>query len=96
MSVCSEPGCPNLQPCSTHSGTGNTSWGNRRDRGTQARFRRAVLTAAGGQCQAVENGRRCPQTTDLHAHHTESGNDDPATGVALCRPHHRAIDRHAR
>lgn len=86
--------CGNLSHasrCPTHSMQGNTSWNSQRDRATQAAFRRRVLEAADHQCQAVEDGQRCTATTELQAHHI-----DEHTGVALCRPHHRAIDSHAR
>lgn len=76
--------------------TGNTGWNGKRDRATQARFRRQVLAAAGDRCQYVQDGVRCAATHELQAHHTEPGNDDPVTGVALCRLHHRAVDCHAR
>lgn len=65
-------------------------------RGAQARFRRQVLAAAGGRCQYIEHGERCTTSVGLQAHHLEAGNDDPVTGVALCRRHHRAVDPHAR
>jgi hypothetical protein len=80
-------------------------WTARRDRATQARFRTAVLARAGGRCQYVEpldHGLdpvfhlRCSATTDLQAHHSVPGDDDPATGIALCRTHHRAVDPYAR
>lgn len=76
--------------------TGNTSWNGRRDRAAQARFRRQVLNGASWRCQYVEYGLRCAATTDLQAHHTQAGNDDPATGIALCRLHHRTVDPYAR
>lgn len=73
-----------------------TSWNGRRDRGTQAVFRRHVLAAAGGRCQGIElDGTRCVET-EGQAHHLEPGNDDPATGAFLCRRHHRLVDEHAR
>lgn len=77
-----------------------TGWGKGHERGTQARFRAAVLANAGHRCQHVESRGeelwRCPVTTGLQAHHTEPGNDDPSTGLALCRDHHRKVDPHAR
>lgn len=100
--VCLEPGCPqfaiNRGRCIDHqlAGAGNTSWGNRRDRATQARFRRQVGKLYGWRCGAIENGVHCSETQDLQAHHTQPGNDDPETGVLLCRRHHRAVDVHAR
>jgi predicted restriction endonuclease len=71
-------------------------WSLNRNRLAQARFRRAVLARFEGQCAAVVDGERCPVTTDLQAHHTKPGNDDPGTGVALCRIHHRMLDSFAR
>jgi predicted restriction endonuclease len=73
-------------------------WTARRDRATQARFATRVLHNAGHQCQFIHGigGHRCLATTDLQAHHTIPGNDDPNTGVALCRLHHRTVDNHAR
>lgn len=108
--VCLEPGCPAFAVsrgrCAEHqvTGEGDTSWGKRRDRATQARFRRAVLEHAGNQCQAIVDGVRCDVTgaENLEAHHLVVGNDDPSTGRALCKPpphgrgHHRAVDPHAR
>jgi hypothetical protein len=67
-------------------------WSAARNRAAQARFRTAVLAAAGGCCQYAG----CPVTTELQAHHTQAGNDDPTTGLALCRVHHRMADPHAR
>ena len=73
-----------------------------RNRSEQARFRRAVLARAGDRCEYRENvldpESRCTVTgaPDLVAHHCEPGNADPATGMALCRPHHRALDSYAR
>lgn len=72
------------------------AWSANRDRTEQARFRRAVLTNAGHQCQHVEHGHRCPTTNPLQAHHTHPGNNDPATGLALCHAHHKQLDPHAR
>lgn len=63
-----------------------------RDRTTQRRFRTTVLRNANHQCQYITtDGTRCPITHNLQAHHTT-----PTTGIALCRPHHRALDPHAR
>ena len=72
-----------------------------RNRAAQAKFRAAVLDAAGSppQCAFIgDYGIRCNVTgaTNLVAHHCEPGNPDPATGLALCNKHHRAIDRWAR
>jgi hypothetical protein len=63
----------------------------------QAAFRQAVLLAAGGCCQAVENGVRCDVTSGLQAHHLErladSRSYDPRKGVALCPHHHWMAER---
>jgi len=92
--------CGTLSPnsrCPKHQGAAtSTSWNGTRDRTAQARFRKAVMTHAGAQCQALEHGRRCSVTRNLQAHHTQPGNHDPATGVALCQAHHRKYDKHAR
>ena len=72
--------------------------GNGTDR---ARFRRAVLAAAGNRCQAATDGRRCHITdaSQLEAHHLralrDGGTNDPANGVALCTFHHRLLTRMA-
>lgn len=71
-------------------------WSANRDRQTQAAFRAAVLANADGQCEGVDDGERCPITAPLQAHHTQEGNDDPATGRALCARHHKLEDPHAR
>lgn len=83
-------------PKPTRTGTGNTSWNGNRDRSAQRRFAREVLANAGHQCQYANAHGRCVQTTGLHAHHTQPGNHDPETGLALCRAHHREVDRYAR
>lgn len=75
---------------------GDTGWNGRRNRAMQARFRKQVFANAGGRCQFVQDRVRCSATHELQAHHTQPGNDDPATGVLLCRHHHRAVDPYAR
>jgi hypothetical protein len=101
-STCSEDGCPKRAVkrgrCADHqrdAGRG-AGWQGQRDRRAQARFRAAVVELFGGQCAAVINGVRCPETQDLQAHHLVPGNDDPSTGALLCRAHHRALDTYAR
>lgn len=74
----------------------NAPWSKDRDRGVQARFRRAVLERDGHRCMAVVNGHRCPATTKLQAHHTIPGVDRVDTGITLCAYHHREVDPHAR
>lgn len=68
-----------------------------------ARFRRAVLLLAGHRCEAVIDGERCAVTDPrvLEAHHVRGlragGTNDPASnGVALCRAHHRQVEREQR
>lgn len=74
-----------------------TSWSQTRDRAKQARFRKQVLEAAGHQCQAEVNGVRCYMRGDtvLFAHHLVRDSWDASDGVALCRRHHRLVDKHA-
>jgi predicted restriction endonuclease len=59
-----------------------------------------VLLDAGGRCQAVIDGVRCNiWGAELEAHHVvglrQGGANDPANGVALCRPHHRLAESKA-
>jgi predicted restriction endonuclease len=82
--------------CPKHSRPKGAHWSRQRDRAAQARFRKRVLFNAGHRCQFVEDGMRCSETAELQAHHTEPGNDLPETGVALCRAHHKVLDRYAR
>lgn len=94
------PGCNRLIPVTSKrcaSCSGNTSWNGARDRGAQARFRAAVGARAGWQCEHVDgDGVRCQVIRPLEAHHTQPGNDDPATGEMRCRAHHKLVDTHAR
>lgn len=90
--------CGEISPasrCPKHTGAGGAGWSGGRDRAALHRFRAAVLAEAGGRCQGVDAGKRCPATTGLQAHHT-GPTDDPRTGLALCRRHHRARDQFAR
>lgn len=84
--------------CPKHGGLekGDTSWNGKRNRTTQSRFRHAVLTRAGHRCQGLDYGQRCATTAPLEAHHTEPGNNDPSTGLALCGRHHAPTDPYAR
>jgi hypothetical protein len=77
-------------PIAPRSAAGH--WSPNRDRAAQARFRRYVLANAGYCCQY----QGCAVITGLQAHHTQAGNDDPQTGLALCRAHHRLVDLYAR
>lgn len=109
--VCAEPGCPAVilhgTRCHAHrrpKARNGTSWNGQRDRVAQARFRRAVLALYDGRCAAIVDGIRCDVSDPaaLEAHHLQPGNDDPATGVLLCkapplgRGHHKEVDPHAR
>jgi 5-methylcytosine-specific restriction endonuclease McrA len=94
--ACPVGGCGRItnQPrCPQHTGN-HTGWTPQRDRTAQARFRRALLTRAGHQCEA------CGNTTDLRACHTiplhRGGTYDPANGQLLCRTCDKATDPHAR
>jgi hypothetical protein len=70
-------------------------------RGTGAareRFRREVMARAGGRCECVEHGVRCPVTdpAQLEAHHVRAvidggGNDAARNGVLVCREHHAKL-----
>ncbi len=71
--------------------------------GQIAKFRAAVLRLAGGQCEAVIQGERCDVTDPrlLEAHHVRGlraggTNDAASNGVALCRAHHRHVEREQR
>jgi hypothetical protein len=64
----------------------------------------AVLERDNYRCQCGTKTRHCglphnapcASVTGLQAHHTKPGNDDPATGVALCQACHRRHDPYAR
>lgn len=91
--------------CLLHRRTGSWS-GDKRDRGMQARFRRAVLKRDGDRCTAAMlDGTRCLATTDLRACHLtplselEAGHPlayDPRNGTTRCGSHDRASDGYAR
>jgi hypothetical protein len=82
---------PPRSPRSTHG-----HWTTTRDRATQATFRAALIKRAGMRCEWADTNGRCPRTTGLQAHHTQPGNNDPATGLLLCQAHHKTLDPHAR
>ena len=77
--------CPS---CTTHTGRSPT-----RDRGKQARFRKAVLARDGYRCVI------CGETRDLRAAHivplSQGGGYDPSEGRTLCRRHDMQSDRYA-
>ena len=60
------------------------------------RWRAAVVVRAGGQCEAVEGGRRCAKAQPHHrmfADHIRERRDggadlDPSNGQCLCGRHH--------
>lgn len=87
--VCSEPGCPNLIPCPTHSRPEGESWGERRDSKAQDWFRRAVFARSSGWCE------RCKVKPATAAHHIRPGYA-PECGIAVCDECHSAIDTKAR
>jgi len=74
------------RPTGTHTG-----WSPGRDRAAQARFRKALIARAGGQCEYPG----CTRTTGLQAHHDRPGYT-PDCGRLLCHEHHRLEDPHAR
>lgn len=94
--------CGTLTPasrCPRHSKRDRTTPG-RGGASTVYAFRDAVLTAAGHRCQFVNgHGARCTVTDPerLEAHHLrplrDGGTNDPANGAALCRHHHRIVER---
>jgi hypothetical protein len=103
MTVCSEPGCPNLRPCPVHPkpagryGTRNPD----RDLVAHNRWARAVKRRDNWTCQRC--GYQAPKGLRLgalgahpmHAHHVRPGyNIDD--GITLCAPCHRDVDPHAR
>jgi hypothetical protein len=83
--------CPRHQPVRSTPG---------RSARPQQRFRAQVIAAAGGQCQWVEDGKRCPETEQLHAHHLtpfrQAPNYDVRASVALCLHHHRLAEERLR
>lgn len=65
-----------------------------------AAFREVVLALAGHRCEAIVDGKRCTATEGLEAHHVrplaQGGKNDPRrNGRALCRRHHRMVERTA-
>jgi hypothetical protein len=67
------------------------------------RTRAKAIRLAGGRCQALEHGRRCPATEELHGHHDYPGGVarmlldgvdpfDVACVVVLCGRHHGQVE----
>jgi hypothetical protein len=67
-------------------------------------WRGAVIARAGGQCEAIDKGRRCPKAQPRHrmfADHKHEITDggarfDPAIGECLCGAHHTLKTARAR
>lgn len=91
--VCSHVGCPELQPCPTHSRPRNAPWTTGRDRKTQDTFRRHTLERDRYRCQRC--GHHDPTGRTLDAHHIT-----PTQGQTLCNTKangcHAAVDTNAR
>jgi hypothetical protein len=83
--------CARCQPVRTTPG---------RSARPQQRFRAQVIARANGQCQWWEDGVRCSERSELHAHHLapfiETGSYDPRHGIALCLRHHRLAEERLR
>jgi len=86
--VCTEPGCPQLEPCPIHGRDRKrrrNGWAHRDgDRAAHMRWRRAAIRAH-PYCAI------CGATDKLDVHHLPDG-----TPQVLCNWHHVAIDPHAR
>lgn len=112
---CLELGCPNLVErgrCSAHRVAHDRARrARRRARGVSrvyadprwAQTRRFALRRAGGRCQALEDGKRCRETRDLHGHHDYPGGleqmlvdgvdvFDEKRVVILCARHHAQVE----
>jgi hypothetical protein len=87
---CLKAGCarfvePGPSWCGEHwPARANNQWGH-----NQA-FRAAVLAKDGYRCTHQGPHGRCTEERieKLQAHHTQPGNEDPSTGLTLCRVHH--------
>lgn len=86
--VCSEPGCPQLEPCPIHGRDRRrrTSGWKHRD-GDRAKHAREVYAAK----RRHRSCQICGSTEKLDAHHQADG-----SLIVLCNEHHRQFDRHAR
>lgn len=88
--------------CGCHVPRGQSYCGAHRPirRGSGAareRFRREVMRRAGGRCQCIENGKRCPVTdpAQLEAHHVralfDGGENAASNGLLVCKAHHAIL-----
>lgn len=101
---CGKPTHSLNKRCARHGGSDvvgtHTGYSRERDRAAQQRFRDALLARAGGRCERVVRGRRCPETQDLRACHivalAEGGSYDADNGELLCGAHDRQSDPRAR
>lgn len=59
-----------------------------------ARFRRAVVDAYGGQCAMCGVGLGLVEGAHILPVSVPGSSDDPSNGLALCPNHHAAFDRH--
>jgi len=88
--VCTEPGCPQLEPCPVHGrdrrrGARVPGWKHRDgDRAAHARWRRKAIREH-PYCAV------CGATDKLDVHHQADG-----TPLVLCNVHHVQLDPHAR
>ena len=80
--------------CPDHTVTNGTSWNGNRDRGAQARFRKAVLKRDHYRCTD------CGSDHDLRACHViplaAGGSNHPSNGRTRCKDCDQATDPHAR
>jgi hypothetical protein len=71
------------------------------------RTRRVAIARAGGRCEIVENGHRCPETSGLHGHHNYPGGVrqmlidsvspfDDRRVRAVCETHHARLEAELR
>lgn len=91
LSVCGEPGCPDF---ATHRGYCERHRKISKGRGSTRQWRKTrerILERDGHRCTAIENGRRCPETTNLHVDHitpkASGGTDDDENLTTLCARH---------
>ncbi|MGB0094306.1 MAG: hypothetical protein WBP81_17475 [Solirubrobacteraceae bacterium] len=95
---------PRSPHCANHRKTplNPGSWSPNRDKGDQAKFRRAILARDGHQCTWIDQvtGVRCPMRSDLRACHLvplhAGGTHALSNGATLCGVHDRMTDEYAR